>query len=212
MQVKSGDNWLIIGRKGSGKTTFGKLLLSRLSRIFNNSRIYVLDIKMRDFLDWPGIVRQDTAPSRPGSNQKIQIWQPVVINPEEMEKWLHMVRHDPPAILEIDELLALIYGHRDNSEEMTRITKLGRALPITTISHTQDVVQLPRGVISQPDHIARFMLRHPYERRVANVLLGGDVAEPPLYSFWYQHAENGGEPILYKNVQEFLGISKNKRS
>lgn len=211
ISVKPGDNWLILGRKGSGKTTFGKLLLTNLSRLWPTSRIYILDIKLRDFNDWPGRIQTDGKPSKLSHNERIQIWQPVVLHPEICEEWLFDVRHDPPALLMIDELLALQYGRRDTSEEFTKITKLGRALPIGTIAHTQELTDLPRGVLSQPDHIARFRLKHPYEKRYINGLMGEELEEPKdKYGFYYAHAETEGNPIYYEDAQSFLGIEKKR--
>jgi hypothetical protein len=206
IRVKAGDNWLVPGRKGSGKTYFGKKLVSTLAELYPYSRIYVLDIKMRDFQNWPGIVQSERAPAKPGSNERIQVWQPVIDDPDEIERWLYMVRRDPPAILQIDELLALCYGKRDTSEEFTRITKLGRALPITTIAQTQELVNIPRGALSQPDHVARFRLKHPYERRFINTILGSDITEPSdEHGFWYANADVDGEVKYYDDVTTFLG-------
>lgn len=207
--MKAGDNWLVPGRKGSGKTYFGKKLVSTLSQLYPDSRIYVLDIKLRDFQNWPNIVQSERAPGLPGKNERVQVWQPVIDDPEQIERWLYMVRHDPPAILQIDELLALSYGKRDTSEEFTRITKLGRALPITTIAQTQELVNIPRGALSQPDHIARFRLKHPYERRFVNTLFGEDVGEPDHeHGFWYANSDTDGQVQYFEDAQTFLGQEK----
>lgn len=174
-------------------------------------RVYVLDIKMRDFGDWPGIVRTDgKAPPEPEENQRVQVWQPISEIPEEIEKWLWHVWHDAPAILKIDELSALNYGSKNTSEEYNKILKLGRALPITTIAHTQELVEIPRNLIGQSDHIVRFRLKHPYERRMMRNLMEMEVEEPPdPYGFHYLNT-NGGEPVYFKDYKEFFG-SKEKR-
>src|SRR6266852_5534378 len=176
IRVKAGDNWLLPGRKGSGKTFFGKRLLSSLAELYPTSKIYILDIKLRDFNDFPGIIQSDHAPSK--SSDRVQVWQPVIEYPDEIEKWLYNVLHDPPAILFIDELLALCYGRKTTSEQYRRIQKLGRALPIATITATQELVEIPRNAIGQADHIARFRLRHPYEQRLMNTIMGSDLDEP----------------------------------
>lgn len=161
---------------------------------------------MRDFQNWPGIVQSERAPGMPDKNQRVQVWQPVIDDPDQIERWLYMVRNDPPAILQIDELLALCYGKRDTSDEFTRITKLGRALPITTIAQTQELVNVPRGALSQPDHIARFRLKHPYERRFMNVLLGEEVTEPvDEHGFYYANSDVDGNIMYFKDAQTFLG-------
>lgn len=208
IKVKAGDNWLIPGRKGSGKTTFGKLLSNNLLRLFDTSRLYVLDIKMRDFNQYPGLVQSDKTPPKPKSNDRVQVWQPIVIDPEEVERWLFNIRHDPPAILQVDELLALCYGRRDTSAEFTKLTKLGRALPITTLAQTQELVDVPRGAISQVDHIARFRLKHRYERNFMDNMMGEEDMKEPAdqWGFWYNHAENDGTPIYFPDAQTFLGM------
>lgn len=179
----------------------------KLLDLYPTSRLYVLDIKMRDFANYPNIYQGDSLPPPLKSNERVQVWQPVVIDPEIVEKWLYRVRHDPPAILQIDELLALCYGKRDTSDEFTRITKLGRALPIATIAQTQELVDIPRGALSQPDHIARFRLKHPYEIRLLNGMMGKDVDEPKdKYGLWYSYAEVDGEPIYYPSAQHLLGM------
>jgi len=212
IRVKKGDNWLIPGRKGSGKTTFGKLLTNQLLKLYPTSRLYVLDIKLRDFNSYPGIYQGDDVPPELGNNDRVQVWQPVVLDPENIERWLYRIRHDPPAILQIDELLALCYGRRDTSQEFTRITKLGRALPISTIAQTQELVDIPRGALSQPDHIARFRLKHPYEIRLLNGMMGQELTEPQdRYGFYYNHAESDGQPIYYDSAQTFLGLQKERK-
>lgn len=210
IRVKPGDNWLVPGRKGSGKTTFGKLLTNQLLQLYPKSRLYILDIKLRDFNNYPGIYQGDSLPPAMQNNQRTQVWQPVVLDPETVEKWLYRIRHDPPAILQIDELLALCYGKRDTSDEFTRITKLGRALPICTVAQTQELVDIPRGALSQPDHIARFRLKHPYEQRLLNGIMGQELDEPSdPWGFYYSFAEKDGNPIYYSSAQKFLGLKEN---
>lgn len=212
IRVKPGDNWLIPGRKGSGKTTFGKLLTNQLLQLFPSSRLYVLDIKLRDFNKYPGIYQGDGLPPKLTGNERVQVWQPVVINPETVEAWLYRIRQDPPAILHVDELLALCYGKRDTSDEFTRITKLGRALPIATIAQTQELVDIPRGALSQPDHIARFRLKHPYEIRLLNGMMGQELEEPAdPWGFYYSYAEKDGIPEYYDSAQTFLGLKKERK-
>lgn len=212
IRVKPGDNWLIPGRKGSGKTTFGKLLTNQLLHLYPTSRLYVLDIKLRDFNSYPGIFQGNELPPKLTGNERVQVWQPLVIDPETVERWLYRIRQDPPAILQIDELLALTYGKRDTSPEFTTITKLGRALPISTISQTQELVDIPRGALSQPDHIARFRLKHPYERRLLDNMMGQEMTEPAdPWGFYYSYAEKDGVPVYYPDAQTFLGLSKERK-
>ena len=203
IRVKAGDNWLLTGRKGSGKTTFGKRLLASLASLYPTSRIYVLDVKRRDFEDWPGIIQTDyQAPGAPDG--RIQVWQPLVEDPEQIEKWLFNARHDAPAIIDIDELLSLCYGSRETSDQFKIIQKLGRDLPIGTMAGTQELVQIPRNAIGQADHFVRFRLKHPYERRFMNTVMG-EMDEPSdKYGFYYAHADDEGEPRYFTDYSKFF--------
>lgn len=162
-------------------------------------------MKRRDFNDYPGIIQTDyEAPPRPDSNQRFQVWQPLLEEPEQIERWLHMVRNDPPAILDIDELLALCYGRRETSEQYKIIQKLGRDLPIGTLSATQELVEVPRNAIGQADHYVRFRLKHPYEVRFMNTIMG-EMEEPAdKYGFYYSHADDQGEPRYFSEYKKFF--------
>src|SRR5690348_11715086 len=214
IRVLLGDNWLVAGRKGSGKTTAGKLLTGPLMELYPTHRLYVFDGKMRDFNDYPGIYRTEdgSLPPKLTGNQRVQVWQPVVVIPEKVEEWLFRVRQDAPAILQIDELLFLCYGPR-GSEELTKITKLGRGLPLLTIIHTQELAQIPRGVITQPDHVIRMKLRSRYERYLLDDFLNVEedthLPDPSdRYGLWYGHADANEEPRYYPSIQKFLGLDE----
>lgn len=202
--------------KGSGKTFFSKELLSNLMKLFTTSRVYILDIKLRDFNTEPFLsasIMQDNAPPPLTGNNMIQVWQPVVEKPEEIEKWLWNVLHDPPALLYVDELSALCYSKTQTSEQYRRIQKLGRALPVGTITCTQELVDIPRNAIGQADHVARFRLKHPYERSLmANIMgLDRDTPEPEdKFGFWYGKGDNTA-PVYFPDVQTFLYGRKSER-
>src|SRR5437879_5978772 len=94
VRVKPGDKWVLIGTSGCGKTTALKYLDAAYTRLFPGMRHFVFDSKFDgDFDEWPGRVQSDTAPRKPGSDQRYQVWQPIKLIPEEIEKWLWMVRH-----------------------------------------------------------------------------------------------------------------------
>lgn len=176
-------------------------------RLYPESRVYVLDNKMSgDYDKFPGIIQTDgEAPPKPDSNQRVQVWQPILEVPEEMEKWLWNVRKDPPAILDIDELAYLVYGRSKNdmSMEYSRLQKLGRALPVLVISQTQELTQIPRNAVGQATHVVRFRLQMPYEQQLTNNLLRNKVTEPEHeYGFYY--GPNGGNPLYFADYTSFF--------
>src|SRR5882672_9363467 len=100
IRVKMGDRWILMGTSGSGKTTALKYLDSMYTKLFPDARHYILDSKHDgDFDSFPGVVVSDRAPNRPNGNARYQVWQPIKILPDEIEKWLWNIRHDPPAVL-----------------------------------------------------------------------------------------------------------------
>ena len=210
LKVKLGDRWLIPGMTESGKTTFSKLLSTQLSRLYPQARFYILDSKFAgDFDQYPGRVMSDVAPPRPSSNERVQVWQPILINPDEVEKWLWQVLHDPPAILFVDELVHLCYGRKSFSENYSRIQKLGRMLPVGCITCTQELVDIPRNALGQATHIARFRLNLPYEQRLMKSIMHSkaDMPEPmDQHGFYFGSTASGAEPLYFRDAQSFLKI------
>lgn len=177
-----------------------------LHNLYPTHHIYVLDIKVRDFQDFPGIIQQAQAPDLVTDNESIQVWQPMGKYINEIEKWLYRIRtEDTPAIVYIDELLALQYTKTKTSIEFRDMQRLGRNLPIITIAGTQELVEIPRSVISQGDHYIRFRLKHPYEQRLMDKLLGADVEEPQeKYGFYYNHADSHETPEYFDSYEHFF--------
>lgn len=206
--MKAGDNWTIVGRKGCGKTTFFKELIKQLAHLYPSMHIYVMDNKRRDFNDWPNIVDSDEAPQLLSKDDAIQVWQPLRRIPDEVETWLERIVHDVPAIVAVDEGVFLRYTNTWSSEMWEILQKIGRDLPLTTMVGTQDIVKMPRTIISQSDHIARFSLRHPYEQSLMKSVVG-DTGEPrDRYGFFYSNQERGDSPLYFHDMQEFFGLHK----
>lgn len=151
----------------------------------------------------------DLAPGRPPANQRVQVWQPVIVDPEQVERWLWQVLHDPPAILFVDELVHLCYGRKSFSENYSRIQKLGRMLPIGCITCTQELVDIPRNALGQATHIARFRLNLPYEQRLMKSIMHAkeEMPEPAdHHGFYYGSVTSREEPQYYPDAQHFLKI------
>ena len=144
----------------------------------------------------------------PRAREQYQVWQPIVEIPEEIEKWLYRIRKDPPALLVVDELLSLIYKPNQASEEYSRLTKLGRALPVGVITLTQELAGIPRTAMGQRTHVVRFYLGEmPYEVNLMNKFLKGHVEEPAdTYGFYYQHVTARTPPHYFNDYRTFFGI------
>jgi hypothetical protein len=158
-----------------------------------------------DFDGYPGVIQSEVCPPKPQRNKRIQVWQPVLDDPEEIEEWLFMVRHDPPALLFIDELLSLVYKRRTYSTEYSRIMKLGRALPIGAITLTQELVDIPRNALGQANHVVRYRLSVPYEQQLMNKALKGVYQEPAHeYGFYYGRVDSKNPAEYYSNASRFF--------
>lgn len=208
--VKLGDNWLILGTRGSGKTTFAKSLARKLMGLYPDAHLYVLDIKRRDFIGWPNVLSQDEAPPPLKEGQRVQVWQPIVEQEEEIEKWLRQIENDAPALLYVDEMAALMYGARRSSQNFKRLQKLGRGLPVGIVSLTQELAEMPRQLVGQATHVVRFRLLNAYEQRLGDRLVRkGDPGEPRAkHGFFYACEETGAPGAYYADKSEFFGGDK----
>ncbi len=180
-----------------------------LSKVYPYHRHYILDAKHDgDFDSYPGIVQGDLAPGRPGKGQRYQIWQPIIEDQGEIEKWIQMIRQDRPAFLLIDELYTLCYKKGHYSREYNILQKIGRSLPIGTITHTQELSQIPPNAYKQAVHRFGFYLEGEYDKRIRNMMLKHHDLDNPEheYGFWYQHQNGRGVPMYFESIQHFLGI------
>ncbi len=158
-----------------------------------------------DFDDYKGIARQNNAPKKPKTNERYQVWQPIKLIPEEIEKWLWMIRHDAPAILDIDELYALVYKRGEYSDEYNIIQKTGRSLPVMSITSTQELSKIPSNAYKQSVHRLGFYLEGRYDKMIRDDMLKYKVDDPgDQFGFYYAHQNSRGEPQYFKNIQSFL--------
>jgi len=170
----------------------------------------VLDSKIAgDFDGWPGVIQTDwKCPSRPQAKQRVQVWQPVFIEPEEVETWLDGILHDGPSILFVDELVSLVYTRNDASMAYARILKLGRGLNVGCVTCTQELAGgVPRTIVGQSVQVARFRLQQPYERRLIDSILGvSEKLREPMdqYGFYHLDTRTNGTPAYFDSCQSFF--------
>lgn len=209
VKVKLGDKWLLMGTSGCGKTTALKYLDAAYTRLFPTARHYILDSKLDgDFDSFPGRILSDLCPARPGSNERYQTWQVVKIIPDEIERWLWMIRHDAPAIVEVDELYTLCFGRNVYSDEYNILQKVGRSLPVGSLTLTQELSKIPQNAYKQANHRLGFYIEGRYDRQIRNDMLKYKVEDPAdIYGLYYQHINSRGEPAYYPTIQTFLGLT-----
>ena len=213
MKVRAGDRFLLIGTSGSGKTTAAKLLDRALAKLYPYHRHYILDSKHDgDFDRYPGIVKGDLAPGKPGRNQRYQVWQPLQEDPEQIEQWLWNIRHDAPAFVLIDELYTLVYKRNEYSREFNIIQKTGRSLPVGSIVLTQELSRIPANAYKQSVHRFGFYVEGEYDTRLRNLMLKYPKLENPEHEhgFYYQHINARGEPAYFESIQHFLKGTQEK--
>lgn len=164
-----------------------------------------------DFDDWPGVVVSDTCPPPPRGDARYQVWQCVEIIPEEIEKWLHQIQKDAPALVEIDELHTLVYKRDFYSPQFNIILKTGRSSPIGTIALTQELSKIPANAYKQSIHRLGFYIDKAsrYDRQIWQALLKHPVDDPPdEFGLYYQHQNGRAQPLYYPTIQDFLGIRR----
>jgi len=202
-----------MGTSGSGKTPAAKLLDRKLARLYPYHRHYILDSKHDgDFDKYPGVVRGDMAPGKPDRNSRYQVWQPIQEEPDQIEQWLWMIRHDAPAFLLIDELYTLVYKRNEYSREFNILQKTGRSLPVGSIVLTQELSKIPANAYKQSVHRFGFYIEGEYDTRIRNLMLKFPKLEQPEheFGFYYQHIKSRGEPAYYESIQAFLRDRKER--
>jgi hypothetical protein len=141
-------------------------------------------------------------------SQLYQVWQPINLIPEEIEKWLHNILLDPPAILFVDELVHLRYKTGFYSPKYNEIQKVGRSLPILSITCTQELSQIPPNAYKQAVHRFGFYIDEAaeYDRRLLKSLLKEKKLEQPPdeFGFYYQHQNGRQKPLYFPSIQHFL--------
>lgn len=173
---------------------------------------YVLDIKNRDFLTWPGRIMSDRPPAPGRLDRRIQVWVPEIARPEAIEEWQFNIKQQAQkrrqaACILYDEGAALIYRKGDYSEEYRRIQKVGGGLFITTVTLTQELGGIPPTAYSQAQHFCCWRLQTTYDFVVANILLGFKPQFGARYSLWYKNQDSDEPAFEYESMQYMLNAA-----
>ena len=209
IQIKQGERWLLMGTSGSGKTTGAKMIDKQLFRVYSQTKHYILDSQgMGDFDTYSGIIRTNKSPDVIKKKDTYQVWQPLLLDPEQIERWLEQIFNRPPAVLMIDELYVLKYkGAQNYSDMYATLQCAGRGRDITTITHTQKLAKIPPAAYEQATHRLGFYMDGLYNRSIRSELLKSEKVPNPVdtFGFYYQHVNGRGNPPYYRDIYEFLG-------
>jgi len=110
-------------------------------------------------------------------------------------------------ILEIDELVHLVYKRGVYSDEYNIILKTGRSLPVGVITLTQEMGRIPANAFKQSNHRLGFYIDQAsrYDRQIRDALLKAKVDDPKHpYGVYYQQQNGRGDPEYFASIQKFL--------
>ncbi|MGZ6376184.1 MAG: hypothetical protein ACXWPI_15880 [Ktedonobacterales bacterium] len=221
--VALSDRWYILGRTGTGKTTFAKRLVQEMRTLYPWVHLYALDSKGGDdFQGWPGVITSEEPPAPlppvrgEGENAglgDVQVWQPPDDDHKAYDAWLHgILKARQPAIVYIDELSSLAANQSGTSYPigLPKLLKQGRSLGICTVILSQEAAYIPRQVRMQTTHFTYFRLQDdPHGIQQAMRLLGFDPKTPrepqERYGFFYRRLNPVAGPVdEYTGMQEFF--------
>ncbi len=215
LRVSLSHQWAIVGTKGSGKTTFARLLLRRAQELWPHVSIYVLDSKVSgDFAGWPGLRTGDAAPGIiGGADGGVQVWQPDLGDLGQYDEWMRKILrgHDRnrPAIVLIDELSSVAPNRERYPAGLDLLMKQGRGKAIAIIALTQNAVNIPPNVLGQTTHVARFRLNSDTDARRVDGLLwrDGRIREPDdRFGFCYKRLDTPADaPLVFKDARQIFG-------
>lgn len=202
---------LVVGTTNSGKTTLAKAWVRELQRLYPNVPLHVLDSKgQQDFAGWPGIVAQQ-APPRPltyGTAHAVQVWRPDFDSLLDYDAWFDTLFYTPgPSITLVDELSSLTRRDGTAPDSFQKLMKQGRGKGKHVINLTQELVKIPRQVVTQTTHVFRFRLVGEYDPRIGNRLVrreSGAVEPTHKHGFFYARTDGHDAPVYYRDLSEFF--------
>ena len=176
----------IIGATGTGKSTCGVWMLSRVNW---QARPWVaIDFKREvlfDEVDFPPIQRIDlqTVPKKPG----LYLLEPRPGDEDALEDWLWKAWAKENIGLFIDEASLM-----PDKSAMRAILQQGRSKRIPVISCMQRPVGVARGFFSEASYFCVFRLQDVRDYRTIEGFVPGDLSVPlpKRHWYWYDVAHN----------------------
>jgi hypothetical protein len=174
------DRTVVIGKTGSGKTTYAAWLLSK--QRFDKRPWVIIEFKYEELWEQVGrsTVRDLALGSMPGRRGLYRM----AVDPgqeEALEDWLWKIRKRGNVGILCDEV-----AHAQGNAYKA-ILRQGRALRIPTISCTQRPVNVSREIFSESSFISVFKMNDRRDYKVIAEFAGDfDVSKPlpPHWSYW----------------------------
>lgn len=204
------DRYALVGKTGSGKTSFATVLASTLIPVDEGDwQAWWLDTKgdPEDIVrlrDWGFIhvnsYRRDVPRKIKRHNR---IYLPIrerAGGPSIIAQSQHVIGdalRRKKVLLIIDEYTHVVANQRSPGKQLGNAFRTGRGLDVGVIGCTQEPVYVPRQLLSQPTHIFMFDLSYPHDIKFAKTIYskyirpGGVPNSDPLdyneYGFGHIH-------------------------
>lgn len=213
IRFRAGDRVFLVGASGTGKTTFGLALLSKLWTHYQVPTWIINSKPDKDLIalgQAKGAWYYQDDPPKPIRKFGVQVWKPRTNDPELYNRFLEqLIDIDVPGILYIDEVLRLKGNKRDYPPNFDTMITQVRSKEITMIYGSQRMAGVPTICLNQATHVIMFNVRDPYDRRVLATemrLPRDQIAElnPHEHGFHYANLLKIGEPRYYSRYQDFF--------
>jgi DNA helicase HerA-like ATPase len=218
------DRFTLIGKTGSGKTTFTAVLVLTIlpdELIAQQWRAWVIDTKgdPKDIarLRRLGYVEGDPATGLP--KQRRSFWQGDDREPgrlyfrlrprpdlgiiEQAQHLFRLAMTRRRVLLVLDEYTQVIIGPRTAGRDLDDVETRGRGLGVGLVGNTQEPKYIPRKLISQASHLFVFDLSYPADIDYMREFIP-DYDRPPrherhaFYSLWL---DGDGIPRYYPSLR-----------
>lgn len=179
----------VIGRTGSGKTTFSAWVLSRAG--FDKQPFVIFDFKrdaLLNAIEGARVIGYNEIPKHPG----VYLLQPTPHEKDEMEAYLWKVWARERVGLYFDEMYSVPQPQRGGA--LQAVFTQGRSKKIPVIGCTQRPALVSRFLFTEADFFATFHLStRPDQDRVTDFDEAYEATRLPKFSCkWYDVAEDFG--------------------
>jgi hypothetical protein len=200
------DRTVVIGKTGSGKTTFAAWLLSK--QRFDKRPWVILEFKYEELWERVGrsTIRKIGLNDMPGKRGLYRL--PVDPGQEDaLEDWLWKIRKRGNVGIFCDEV-----AHAQGNAYKA-ILRQGRALRIPVISCTQRPVNVHREIFSESSFISIFKMNDKRDYKIIAEFAGDfpiDRTLPPRWSYWID--KDNDKCLTLQPVPDPVEIARNLRT